>query len=245
MGSRRACERLIEAGRVQVDGVTVSDLGRRVDPAACRVSVDGRPVEPARLRYLLLHKPAGYLCTSRDPQGRPTFHDLLPNLGSRLYSAGRLDLDSEGLLLVTNDGPLVQRMIHPRHHARKIYVVWVDHPLDPEWSRRLLDGIEDEGERMRFDFLRRRGSDRDGIRYEVVLRQGRKRQIRRMFAAAGCHVRRLLRTAFGPLQLGDLPPGAWRELTPAEIARLTGGIPPAATTPAAADPDEAGDDAGE
>lgn len=243
MGSRRACERLIEAGRVVVDGGVASDLGRRVNPAACRVMVDGRPVAPSSLRYILLHKPAGYLCTSSDPQGRPTFHALLPNLGSRLYSAGRLDLESEGLLLVTNDGELVHRMIHPRHHVRKTYLVWADHPLDPAWSRRMLDGLDIDGEGMRMDDLRRRGSDADGIRYEVILGQGRKRQIRRMFSAAGCFVRRLLRTAFGPLELGGLAPGAWRELTPEELARLKAAALPAASAEPGAD--EADGDAGE
>ena len=221
IGSRRACERLIDEGRVSIGGRRVVEQGVRVDPAHDEVVVDGRPVRPERQVHLLLNKPAGFLCTSSDPHGRRTFHELLPpDLGARVYSAGRLDWDSEGLLLVTNDGLLANRLIHPRHHVEKTYRVWIAVPLDADWVARFQTGVESEGERLAAVSARPAGRDRLGHRYELVLGTGRNRQIRRMFEAAGRPVIRLLRIRFGPLELGDLPAGHWRRLSPGELTAL-------------------------
>lgn len=221
LGSRRACEVLISEGRVKVDGVVIREQGVRVDPARVAVEVDGRPARTEPLVHILLHKPAGFLCTSRDPHGRRTFHELLPpGLGARVYSAGRLDWDSEGLLLVTNDGELANRLIHPRHHVEKTYRIWTPAPLEPEWLDRFRTGIESDGERLGVQAVREVGRDRQGAYYEMVLRTGKNRQIRRMFEAAGVTVLRLLRVRFGPLELGDLPPGRWRPVTAAELSAL-------------------------
>ena len=203
-----------------VDGEVVLPPGRFVDPARHTITVDGRPVGAQQLVYLLLHKPRGYLCTSHDPQGRLTFHRLLPPMTERLYSAGRLDVGSEGLLLVTNDGGLVHRMIHPRHEIAKTYEAWLDAPLDPDRERQLCAGMQLEGESMRMESCRRLGGDHNGICYELVLRQGKNRQIRRMMEAVGRRVRRLVRTRMGPLTLDGLRAGEWRKLTEEEVRRL-------------------------
>lgn len=228
MGSRRACEALIEAGRVSVDGRPVSDLGARVDPRRQAIAVDGRPVRPQPFEYLLLNKPRGILCTSRDPGGRRTFLDLLPPLPVRVVSAGRLDADSEGLLLVTNDGDLVQALIHPRHEVEKVYRVDLDRPLGPGDVRRFLEGIRIEGRLHRAARVRPVSRGRSaaprranaGACYDIALRQGLNRQIRRMAGAVGRRVVRLRRIRMGPLALGRLPPGGWRRLRPEEIRRL-------------------------
>ncbi|MBM4155805.1 MAG: rRNA pseudouridine synthase [Lentisphaerae bacterium] len=220
-GSRRACEILISEGRVAVGGRAVVEQGVRIDPDRADVTVDGRPARRERIIHVVLHKPAGFLCTSRDPHGRRTFHELLPpDLGARVYSAGRLDWDSEGLLLVTNDGDLAHRLIHPRHHVEKTYRVWTPVPLDPAWLARFTSGVDSEGERLAARSVREVGRDRQGAYYEMVLGTGRNRQIRRMFEVAGLPVLRLLRTRFGPLDLGDLPPGRWRPVTDTELAAL-------------------------
>lgn len=222
VASRRKCEALLGAGRVTVNGQVADRPGVRVDPARDTVAVNGRPVRRPRRRYLALNKPPGYLCTSHDPEGRPTFHDLLPPPapGERLFSVGRLDGDSEGLLLVTNDGDLAGRLIHPRHGIRKTYRVWVDRPLETIWLERFRRGIESEGERLAVVSIRRLRPPNRGVVYEVVLGEGRNRHIRRMFRAAHRTVRRLLRTRIGPLRLGDLRRGAWRELAASEVNRL-------------------------
>ncbi len=221
LGSRRACELLISEGRVAVDGLAVLEQGVRVDPSRVSVEVDGRPVWPERIVHLLLHKPAGYLCTSRDPNGRRTFHELLPpDLGARVYSAGRLDWDSEGLILVTNDGELANRLIHPRHHVEKAYRIWTPAPLTALWMERFVSGVESEGERLCALSVVPVGQDRMGACCEMVLGTGKNRQIRRMFDVAGQRVTRLLRVRFGPIELGDLPSGRWRPLRPAELGAL-------------------------
>lgn len=203
-----------------MDGRVVTEPGTRADPDRQRIEVDNRPVRPERFEYLLLHKPPGYLCTSRDPRGRPTFHDLLPQLGVRLVSAGRLDYDSEGLLLVTNDGDLIQNLIHPRVGVEKVYEVDLDGPLSPADRNRFLEGIEIDGEPHRALAVHPRPAMRGGHRYELVLKQGLNRQIRRMAEAVGRRVLRLRRTRMGPLKLGDLPSGGWRRLKPDEVFAL-------------------------
>lgn len=220
VASRRCAEELIRAGRVTVNGAVVRALGTRVDPDRDEVRVDGRPVRPQRLVYILLHKPAGVVSTVRDPQGRKTVLDLVPDLGVRLFPVGRLDYDSTGLLLLTNDGELAHRLTHPRFGAEKVYRVRVEgHPDEAELARlrsgvRLAEGVTAPAR------VRVLGHDREGTWLEVALREGRNRQVRRMLAVLGYRVRALARVREGPLRLGALPPGAWRHLTAAEVRRL-------------------------
>ncbi|MCS6770475.1 MAG: rRNA pseudouridine synthase [Kiritimatiellae bacterium] len=215
VASRRACEALIAAGRVRVDGAVVAGPVA-VDPARQRVEVDGCPIRPQPFRYLLFHKPRGVLSAMSDDRGRRTLSDLLPAGSSRLYHVGRLDRDSEGLLLLTNDGDFALRLTHPRYGVVKTYMVWCDTPLEANGARRIVRGIRDGGEWLRARSIREVAS----AVYEVVLAEGRKREVRRLFAACGVRVIRLLRTAIGPVQLGDLPAGRCRELTPHEVEAL-------------------------
>ncbi|MDZ4198091.1 MAG: pseudouridine synthase [Kiritimatiellia bacterium] len=225
-GSRRFCETLISSGRVRIDGRAAVELGVRVNPDIQVIEVDGRRVRVQRFEYLLFHKPRGILCTSRDPGGRRTFLDCLPDLGVRLVTAGRLDAESEGLLLVTNDGDLIQSLIHPSRGVDKTYRVEMDRPLSPADARRFTVGISIEGQLHRVVSIQPLsrgpgGPERNpSAGYELVLHQGLNRQIRRMAEAVGRRVLRLQRVRLGPLHLGDLAPGAWRRLTPEELRSL-------------------------
>lgn len=198
----------------------MTEPGTRADPERQRIEVDGRRVRAETFEYILLNKPTGFLCTSHDPRGRPTFHDLLPPLSVRVVSAGRLDGDSEGLLLVTNDGDFIQSLIHPRVGVEKVYEVDLDAPLEPRDIRRFLDGILIGGDVHRVLAVRELGSDRNRFRYELILKQGLNRHIRRMAEAVGRSVYRLRRTRMGSLAIGDLPPGGWRRLRPEEVHAL-------------------------
>ncbi len=220
LGSRRACERLIADGRVAVDGATVSEQGVTVDPDRQTVAVDGKPVAPEPLCYLLLNKPAGYVCTSRDPEGRDTFLDLLPSDLPRVFSVGRLDQYSEGLLLITNDGALANRLLHPRHEVLKVYQALVERALSRSELRAMEKGIEDRGELLRAHSIRMLRRVREGVPYEITLGEGRNRHIRRMFEALSVRVLRLRRVRVGPLSLGRLKPGESRALTDPELRRL-------------------------
>ena len=223
VASRRAAERLIVAGRVRVNGVPVVELGAHADPARDRVEVDGRPVSGAeQKRYVLLHKPRGVLTTQVDPRGRPRVFDLVPELGVRLHSVGRLDFDAEGLLLLTNDGDLTYRLTHPRHGVRRIYHVLVQGQLDPSVLDTLQRGVVLEDGPARVERARRLRTEAAGLHWvELTLTEGRYREVKRLCRAVGLVVRRLRRVAFGPLDLGRLPPGQWRELTAVEVERLS------------------------
>lgn len=212
--SRRKAETLIEAGRVTIDG-TVAELGARVLPGA-DVRLDGRPIGPPSTgTVLLLHKPAGVVSTADDPHGRPTVMDLVPPLPG-LHTVGRLDADSEGLLLLTDDGELTLRLTHPRYGHRKRYRVWCrGGTLDRAALDRLARGVRLDDGRARADRVR----PAPGGAW-IDLHEGRNRQVRRMLEAVGRPVERLLRTDVGPLRLGDLAPGAWRHATPEERAAL-------------------------
>ncbi len=220
VGSRRRCEALIAAGAVAVDGRAVMRQGETIVPGLNRVTVRGREVRFEPVCYWLLHKPVGCVSTCHDPQGRRTVLDLLPRAPARLYPVGRLDYDSEGLLILTNDGELAHRLAHPRHEIEKRYRATLDGELDAAAMRRLTRGLSIDGALMRMAGIRRLRRSPQGPVYEVRLREGRNRQIRRMMAAAGRTVRRLARVQFGPLALGDLPPGAARPLTSAEVQAL-------------------------
>jgi len=219
VASRRHGEELISSGRVRVDGQVVTVLGARADPQRQRIEVDGRPLQfAAPAHYVLLHKPAGYVTTAADPQGRATVFDLLP-AGPRLFSVGRLDRDSEGLLLLTNDGDLAYHMTHPRFGWEKEYHVWTSWP-DSGQLRELAEGVLlDDGPTAPAS-VRELSRGPDGAILSLLLHEGRNRQVRRMLAAVGLPVRRLLRTRFGPLDLGTLPVGAWYALDREEVAWL-------------------------
>lgn len=220
LGSRRACEQLIASGRVVVDGEVVRRQGVTVEPGREEVRVDGRVVRPQAVAHYLMNKARGILCTSRDPEGRATVHGVLPSGLGRLYTVGRLDRDSEGLLIVTNDGALAQGLSHPRHHVKKTYRVWLDASLSASDRRRMEGGLEIDGERMWVESIEAWAGDEGGRTYRVVLGQGRNRQIRRMMAACGRKVERLCRVSIGSLRLGSLPAGGWRRLERAEVERL-------------------------
>ena len=218
--SRRQAEAWLQAGRVTVNGVPAA-LGDRADRDRDLIAVDGKPLTavPEKV-YLLLHKPRGYVTTLSDERGRPTAAALTADCGARVYPVGRLDMDSEGLLLVTNDGDFAQRMAHPRHRREKEYHVTVSGSL-PGCDRRLeaLTALEDGTPiaPAQVRVLRRNG---ETWVLSVTIRQGLNRQIRRMCAQVGLTVRRLRRVREGALLLGDLPPGKWRSLTAAEVAAL-------------------------
>jgi 23S rRNA pseudouridine2605 synthase len=219
VASRRASEELIRAGRVAVNGQPVRDPARDVTDQD-EVTVDGEAVrQPARRVVYALNKPVGVVSTARDPQGRPTVVELVPDSG-RLYPVGRLDADSTGLILLTNDGQLAHRLTHPRFEVPKTYVAAVGRaPVSERALRRLRTGIELEDGRTAPARVR----SLPGGRLEITIHEGRNRQVRRMCEAVGHPVRALERVAFGAVKLGDLPPGAHRRLTEAELARLSAG----------------------
>lgn len=221
LGSRRTCEELIAQGRVEVDG-EVATLGARVDPAAVRVAVDGVPVvTDASLVHWLLNKPAGTVSTVHDPQGRRTVVDLVPST-PRVFPVGRLDRDTEGLLLLTNDGELAQLLMHPRHGVEKEYLAEVDGVPSAGTLRRLREGVELDDGPTRPARVRvvQRARDATHSLVEIVVKEGRKRMVRRMLGQVGHPVRRLVRTRIGPVADRRLAPGAWRELTPDEVRSL-------------------------
>jgi 23S rRNA pseudouridine2605 synthase len=220
-GSRRACEELIAAGRVTVDGV-VATLGDRVDPATAEVLVDGLPASlDPEIRYYALHKPVGVVTTMRDPQGRADLRGLVPADGPRVFPVGRLDRDSEGLLLLTNDGELTNRLLHPRHGVEKEYLAEVEGRPTARQLARVRAGVElDDGPARA---VRARSVATSGKRGAVrlVMTEGRKREVRRLLAAVGLPVTRLVRLRVGPIVLGTLPPGAVRPLDRDEVQALT------------------------
>ena len=247
VASRRASEALIVAGRVRVDG-RVARLGERADPATARLEVDGRPVGIGVAKaYLALHKPAGVTSTTSDRHAARTVLDLVPTAlvpdGTRLFPVGRLDQDSEGLLLLTNDGDWAEHVLHPRFGVERAYAVAVAVPLAPEQVAALEAGIElDEGLALLARPLRHMGRTEVAsigstldpppepslTWYRAVLRQGWKRQLRRMFGAVDAPIARLVRVGIGRLRLGDLPSGSIRRLTGPEVATVVGGGPASA-----------------
>lgn len=220
-GSRRACEQLIQQGRVQVNGKTAT-LGTKVDPERDVITVDGKRVQKRQpLVYLMLNKPRGYVTTRKDPHAPRTVMELLQDAPKGVFPVGRLDADSEGLLLFTNDGEFANRLMHPRYKLPKTYRVWVRGKPSEKALTRLREGVVlEEGITAPATVrLLRAGSEQSLL--EIVLREGRKRQIRRMCQAVGHPVQRLVRIAIGALRLPrDLPPGKWRALTDEEYSAL-------------------------
>ena len=222
VGSRRVCEELIAAGRVSVDGRVVDQMGLRVDPATAVVAVDGRRVNVrADLVYLALNKPRGVLSAMTDQRGtRPTVGDLVADRPERLFHVGRLDADTEGLLLLTNDGDLAQRLMHPSFGVSKTYLATVPGPVPKETVRRVRAGVQLDDGPVQVDSFRVVQAHGDRAIVEVVLHEGRNRIVRRLLKEAGHPVERLVRTAIGPLQLGGQRAGSIRELTRTELADL-------------------------
>ena len=224
IASRRTAETLIAQGRVSVNGVTVSALGSKADPSRDDIRVDGRRIRTdVRHRYILLYKPRGYVTTRSDPQGRPTVLDLIGRGVGYIYPVGRLDYDSEGLLLLTSDGEMASRLTHPRHEVAKLYDVIVAGAPEPAAIEKLRTGVFIDGRRTSPAEVRVHGtvkSDRPTTRITITLREGRNRQVRKMCSAVGLPVRDLRRVQFGPIELGRLKPGEWRDLTTGEVASL-------------------------
>lgn len=216
--SRRAAEAEIARGNVTVNGVKAS-IGDKIDPDTDEVVWNGKPVRPqssAQKVYLMLNKPRGYVTTASDEQGRRKVTDLVEDVGARVYPVGRLDMDSEGLLLLTNDGEFTNHLTHPRHEIPKIYRVTVS----PAPTREQLDALRAPMELDGYRLLPVKVSCVSKNELEMRLYEGRNRQIRKMCASVGLDVKRLRRTAIGSLKLGELPLGAWRYLTPTEVAYL-------------------------
>jgi 23S rRNA pseudouridine2605 synthase len=221
LGSRRHCDDLIAAGRVTVNGQVCTNFGTQVSGSE-HVKVDHKLVRPKENVTILLHKPAGFVSTRRDPHASDTIFDLLPAKFSRLFNIGRLDAQTEGLLLLTSDGNLAQHLTHPRYKVEKEYEVTLTKVWDPALGDRLRDGIFLDGKRASLKSLQQIAPNR----LRVVLKQGLNRQIRRMFYEAGYDVKRLVRVRVGQLRLGDLPRGKWRPMTKRELSHLV--MPPGA-----------------
>jgi 23S rRNA pseudouridine2605 synthase len=229
VASRRTAETLIEQGRVTVNGVAVRELGTKADPAGDDIRVDGRRVkQPARRRYLLLYKPRGYITTRSDPEQRPTVMDLLARGGVReyIYPVGRLDYDSEGLLILTSDGGLAARLTHPRHGIEREYEVRVRGVPGEHELARLAKGVSIGGRRtaparVRIDSVLARDSGPQAV-LSVTIREGRNRQVRDMCDAIGHPVVRLRRVRIGPVSDPNIRPGEFRDLTAREVAQLKG-----------------------
>jgi pseudouridine synthase len=232
IASRRKCEELILQGRVRVNGQVVTQLGSKVDPDRDTIEVDGQPIVPEQKVYIILYKPRGYLSDTLDFRGHPSALGLVPG-GERLYPVGRLDARSEGLLLLTNDGELAHHLTHPRYEHRKEYLALVEGEPTEATLRRMLEGVEHDGEVLRADDVQRlerlsppacihgwEEAPKGMTWLRIALHEGKKRHIRRMCAALGHPVQRLIRVRIGPLELGDLLVGKWRYLTEGEVKRL-------------------------
>jgi len=221
VASRRASGQLIADGRVTVNGRTVREPGAKADAQHDEVRVDGRRVKVAQVhRYILLNKPRGYVTTRSDPQRRPTVLDLLAGVREYIYPVGRLDFDSEGLLILTNDGDLAARLTHPRHEVRRVYEARVLGVPDAHDVARLSRGVSIEGRRTAPAELQLRVSRSGEATLLITLHEGRNRQVRRMCEAIGHPVTNLKRIAIGPIRDTRLKPGQWRELTAAEVRKL-------------------------
>jgi 23S rRNA pseudouridine2605 synthase len=220
VGSRRHCDDMIVHGRVRVDGEVVRELGTRVDPEQQEVHIDGQSLKPERLVYWLVNKPRRFLCTNHDPAGRPRALDLVPHVSERVYTVGRLDEDSEGLLLLTNDGDLAFRLMHPRFGVYKTYLVQVAGKPSREDYEKLLRGVWLSDGHVKAKRVKRLKAQGESTWLEIVLAEGKNREVRRILAQLGHKVMRLKRTALGPITLDRLPKGKSRKLKPDEVERL-------------------------
>jgi pseudouridine synthase len=220
VASRRASEQIIAAGRVTVNGNVIRELGSKIDPDKDHVAVDRRPIKAKRKIYLAVHKPRGYICSRNDPEGRASVDELLPREWDNLYSVGRLDFNSEGLIFYTNDGDFALKLTHPRYGIRKIYRANVSGEVTPEMAMALTKGVQHEGEVLKAEQVRILKAAHGKSLVELTLREGKNREVRRLFESQGLMVDKLQRTQIGPIRLGELPKGKWRTLTGAEIKSL-------------------------
>jgi len=221
VASRRNCEKMIAAGLVKVNGRVVVEPGTKVDPAKDIIQVGGKILRPSSEKhYILLYKPRGYVTTVRDEKGRKKVTDLIKGVKTRVYPVGRLDYDSEGLLLLTNDGELTFALTHPSHRVPKTYLVWVDGIPSKEQLEQMARGLDLKDGRTAPAKVKLLGEHNGNAKVEVVLKEGRNRQIRRMFEHIGYRVLRLKRIKIGDLSLGAMRPGEYRNLTPSELKQL-------------------------
>lgn len=220
IASRRRAEQLITSGRVEVNGELVTDKAFKINPDTSRVAFDGKEIATTHKTYVLLNKPAGYISSVVDPHGRPTVLDLIYEKGVRLYPVGRLDLDTEGLLLLTNDGKLTNLLIHPRYHVQKRYEAWVKGEPVKEVLNVLRTGIELEDGKTAPAAVQIKDKHRGDTLLEISIFEGRKRQVKRMCAAIGHPVIKLKRTGFAMLDLTGVPVGKYRRLNSVEVEQL-------------------------
>ena len=222
VASRRASEGIITSGRVTLNGAVASELGVKVDPAHDRVTVDGRVVRAKRKLYVALHKPPGYVCTRTDGQARDKIGDLLPKEWTELFSVGRLDCQSEGVIFLTNDGDFCLKLTHPRYRIVRKYVARVEGRVTPEMLRQFTAGVWSEGEKLQAHRARLITANNSTSVVELELTEGKNREVRRLLASEQLTVLRLQRVQIGTIKLGELPPGRWRTLTEPEIKSLLG-----------------------
>jgi len=222
VASRRASEQFILDGRVSVNGQPVRLLGTRIEPERDEVTVDGKPVRARRKLYVALHKPAGCICSRKDESGRPAIYDFLPKEWQNLYSVGRLDFNTEGLIFLTNDGQFALRLTHPRYGVRKKYLATIEGEVDRAMLAGFVRGVFHDGEKLQAQAARLISANRARSVVELELGEGRNREVRRLFESQGLTVKRLQRTQIGKIKLGELKPGRWRTLTQTEIRTLLG-----------------------
>lgn len=219
VASRRAAEGLITAGRVQVNGRAITELGTRVNPNRDEIRVDGRILHPQRPRYILLNKPSGFITTVSDERDRWTVMDLV-DIPERVYPVGRLDRATQGLILLTNDGDLAHRVMHPSYRVDKEYLAFTDKRPTESQLQRLRDGVEIDGRRVVPEEVRLFRESAEGVAIRVVIHEGLYHVVRRMMDAVGIEVTRLRRTRLGPLRVQGIPTGAWRDLSPGELVQI-------------------------
>ena len=222
VASRRAGEQFILEGRVEVNGQVVQQLGVKVDPVHDKVRVDGKPVHTKRKLYIALNKPKGCVCSRKDEFERPTIYELMPKEWNNLYSVGRLDYDTEGLIFLTNDGQFALRLTHPRYEVSKKYLVTVEVRVESEMLEKFVQGVFHEGERLKARKAHLVSSTKSMTVVELELTEGKNREVRRMFESQGATVKRLQRVQIGKIKLGELKLGKWRTLTEPEIKSLLG-----------------------
>lgn len=221
VASRRGAEALIRQGRVQVNGTVVTEMGVQIDEEKDRVTFDGQLVRPEKkMVYIMLNKPVGYVTTVSDDKGRNTVMELVEDIPVRIYPVGRLDYDTEGLLLMTNDGDLTYRITHPKNQVEKTYVAEVTGNISMNTLIQLRNGVYLDGVKTSPAKVEVIGATQYGTRLEITIHEGKNRQVRRMFESVGCIVKRLRRTREAGLNLGHIPLGRWRKLTEAEVNML-------------------------
>jgi pseudouridine synthase len=222
VASRRAGEQFILAGRVEVNGQIVRQLGTKVDPLHDKISVDGKLIRIKRKLYVALNKPRGCVCSRKDEFERPTIYELLPKEWDNLYSVGRLDYDTEGLIFLTNDGQFALRLTHPRYEVSKKYVATVEGRVEHPMLEQFVRGVFHEGEKLKAKKAHLVSATKSVSVVELELTEGKNREVRRLFESQGATVKRLQRVQIGKIKLGELKPGKWRTLTEPEINSLLG-----------------------